>query len=340
MAHVYLTRSDVNLGFSQGQLVVREDGGGAERRLPFSNVDSINVFGNPQLSTQLIRECLSSAVPIGYYTEDGHYLGRAVSPEHVDPFRQKQQILLNEDNEFCLIWSKLVVESKLLNSIAVLRSSRDVFEFSDKELEGINHSIKCITKAASVDELMGYEGSAAKCYFACYGKLFSDCGFMFNGRTSRPPQDPVNALLSYGYSLLHRNIIGAIERHGLNPYFGFMHKLQQGHAALASDLIEDYRAFIIDRTVLSFLRSGEVVSGDFVYANNGAVYMSRKLMRAFTDALSGELAKKADFFGAYGDEFLYGFHVALDKKLMSALNAIDSGDPLKYQPFIWSQDAL
>lgn len=86
MTHLYLTRSDIKLGFSQGQLVVKGSADEPERRLPFCNVESINVFGNPQISTQLVRECLLSNVPIGYYSEDGHYFGRAVSSDHVDPY--------------------------------------------------------------------------------------------------------------------------------------------------------------------------------------------------------------------------------------------------------------
>lgn len=339
MAHVYLTRSDVRLGFSQGQLVVKGGDGEIDRRLPFCNVESISVFGTPQLSTQLVRECLSSAVPVGYYTEDGHYLGRAISPDHADPFRQKQQALLTDDGEFCLTWAQLVVEAKLCNSLAMLRSGQDIYAFSEKELEGITHSLTFAKKTASVDELLGFEGNAAKCYFACYAKLFSDCGFVFTGRSSRPPKDPVNAMLSYGYSILHRSIVGAIERHGLHPYFGFMHKLQRGHTALASDLIEDYRAFVVDRAVLAFVRSGDVSPEDFTYADNSAVYMSKKLMRAFTNCLSDEMARRNRFFSAHGDEFMYGFHAALDKKLGSAVAAIDAGDPLLYQPFIWELDA-
>ena len=338
MAHVYLTRSDVRLGFSQGQLVVKEDNSDADRRLPFCNVDSINVFGNPQLSTQLVRECLSSAVPIGYYSDDGHYLGRAVSPDRADPFRQKKQVLLTDDARFCLIWAKMAIESKLRNSLMLLRSVGDIYRFSDAELEGLQHSLRCLVGATSLDELTGYEGSAAKCYFGCYAKLFSDTPFSFEERSSRPPKDSVNALLSYGYSVLHRSIVGAIERHGLHPYFGFMHAIQRGHAALASDLIEDYRAYLVDRAVLSFVRSGDVTPDDFSQADNGAVYITRALMRSFTDYLSNEMMRRSRFFGAYGDEFCYGFHAALDKKLVSVVAAVDAGDPLQYQPFCWDAD--
>ena len=338
MAHVYLTRSDVRLGFSQGQLSVKDAAGDFDRRLPFCNVDSVNVFGNPQISTQLVRECLSSAVPISYYSDDGHYLGRVISPDHADPFRQKRQVLLTDDEEYCLTWAKLAIEAKLRNSMRLLRSVQDIHVFSDDELGGLEHSLKSINGVENIDELMGFEGNAAKCYFACYSKLFSDTGFSFEGRNSRPPKDPVNALLSYGYSVLHRSIIGAIERHGLHPYFGFMHKIQRGHAALASDLIEDYRAFIVDRAVLSFVRSGDVFPSDFSEAENGAVYMTRRLMRDFTDFLSGEMTKRNTFFNEYGEGVRYGFHAALDKKLASVVEAIDAGDALRYRPFYWSAD--
>lgn len=120
MAHVYLTRNDIKLGFSQGQLIVKDANGDTDYRLPFCNVDSVNVFGSPQLSTQLIRECLLSSVPIGYYAEDGHYLGRAISPDRADPFRQKQQAILTNDTEFCLVWAQLVIEAKLRNSLFIV----------------------------------------------------------------------------------------------------------------------------------------------------------------------------------------------------------------------------
>ena len=246
--------------------------------------------------------------------------------------------MLIDDAGFCLMWAKMAIEAKLRNSLALLLSSDDIYRFPDADLEGLRHSLRCLAGATSIDELMGYEGNAAKCYFGCYAKLFSDTEFSFDGRNSRPPKDPVNALLSYGYSILHRSIVGAIERHGLHPYFGFLHAIQRGHAALASDLIEDYRAFLVDKAVLSFVRSGVVSPDGFSRADNGAVYMTRALMRSFTDYLSGEITQRSRFFSAYGDEFRYGFHAALDKKLVSVVGAIDAGDPLLYQPFYWEVD--
>ena len=115
-----------------------------------------------------------------------------------------------------------------------------------------------------------------------------------------------------------------------------MHKMKSGHAALASDLIEDYRAVLVDKTVLELARSGEVTASDFTVAENGAVYMSRALMERYTDLLSSALAKKSRYCQACGDGYQYGFQAALDKKICTAIAAIDAADASLYQPFIWA----
>lgn len=94
--------------------------------------------------------------------------------------------------------AKLIIEAKIKNSLSFLLSMGDVYAFSDEELKGMAHSLQCIDQASSVDEVMGFEGNAAKCYFQCYSKLFTGSGFCFEGRNSRPPKDHINALLSYG----------------------------------------------------------------------------------------------------------------------------------------------
>ncbi len=336
MPHVYLTRSDIKLGFSQGQLVVKGKPEEEERRFPFCNVESLNVFGSPQISTQLVRECLSTNVPIAYYSEDGHYWGRTICSGNIDPFRQRQQILLTCDAEFCLKWAKRIVETKIKNSLAFLESVDETYTFSSEEVKGLQHSLSHLSQASTADEVMGFEGNAAKCYFQCFSKLFSDSVFSFKGRNSRPPKDPINALLSYGYSFLHRNIIGAIERHGLHPYFGFMHKIKRGHASLASDLIEDYRSFVVDKMVFELVLAGEMSSEDFTITPKGAVYMSKSLMEKVTDLLSACTTERKYYRYAYGDNYRYGFHAALDKKLCSVVDAIEAHDAELYQPFLWA----
>lgn len=335
MTHIYLTRSDVKIGTAQGRLTIKQVDGDFEKSVPLSGVDSINVYGNPQLSTQLIRECLSSRIPVGYFSEDGHYFGRISSFENLDPARQKKQILLTDNQEFCLAWSKRIVSAKILNSIEVLNSMSEVYVFSDDELRGLYHSLDTLRFAESVDMVLGLEGNAAKTYFACLPKLVCDDGFAFSGRSTRPPKDPVNSMLSYGYSLFHRNIISAIERHSLHPYYGYMHKIKRGHAALASDLIEEYRAPLVDRTVIALVNSGEISSDDFTRAPDGAIYMSRGVMKRLTGLFSGVMGERCRYFSAYGDGRSYAFQAMLDKKLCSLADAVELCNPEVYQPYVF-----
>lgn len=340
MSHIYLTSDDLKVGLSQGRVVVKrrdanEDGEREERSIPLSSVDSINVFGGSQLSTQLIRQCLVDGVPVGYFSEDGHYYGRISAFAALDPDRQKRQIGLTDNVRFCLEWSKRIVAAKILNSKALLSSMDDVYVFTEEKLRGLDHSLKSLDVADSVDMVLGFEGNAAKSYFQCLPNLVSNEEFAFQGRSARPPKDPMNAMLSYGYSLLQRNIVGAIERHGLHPYFTYMHKIKRGHAALASDLIEELRAPFVDRTVLTIANSGEIAACDFEKNEKGGVYMSRTAMKRLTNVFTDAMGQRCCYFAAYGDAKKYSFQSMLDKKICSVIDAIEKQDAQSYMPVLW-----
>ena len=121
---------------------------------------------------------------------------------------------------------------------------------------------KKLLYAKSVEQVMGYEGTAAKIYFKVLGKLIDE-QFVFEGRSRRPPMDPFNSLISLGYSIILNELYGKIEGKGLNPYFGVMHKDREKHPTLASDLMEEWRAVLIDTTALSMLNGHELVKEDF-----------------------------------------------------------------------------
>lgn len=338
LAHLYLVESNVKVGFNDGQLVVTNLGDGSERRTPFACIEGISVFGMAQLSTRLVRECIASNIRISYYSEDGHYFGSTCSSDHINPARQKLQVLLTDDDGFCLEWSRRIIQAKITNSIVLLESMRGLCDLAEEDIRGLRHSLDSLRYAETVDMVLGFEGNAAKAYFKCLSRAVLPEGFRFSGRSSRPPKDPFNSMLSFGYSTFYRNIIGAIERHGLHPFFAFMHKLRSGHAALASDLIEDLRAPLVDRTVLSFVNSGEVSVDEFSLGNGGGIYMQRGAMRRLTKMLSQVIVRGQPFFAAYGDENAYGFQVMLDKKLSSVIEAIENRDATLYRPFLWNPE--
>jgi CRISPR-associated protein Cas1 len=301
-------------------------------------VDGISVFGMPQLSTKLIRECISANIPIGFYSDDGHYFGSINSSEHINPMRQKLQIYLSDSNEFCIQWSRNIIAAKIENCITLLRSCPQIYEFNAEELRGLTHSLANLRYGESIDQFLGFEGNAAKCYFDCLPKLLLNTDFSFKGRSSRPPKDPFNSMLSYGYSLFFRNIIGAIERHGLHPYFAYLHKLKLGHASLVSDLIEEYRAPLIDNTVLALVNSGSVEVSGFYTNDAGAVFMTKGVAKTLTDHFSEIIAKNERYFYDSGDRRFYGFQAMLDKKVLSLIDAIETRDANRYQPYYWRLD--
>lgn len=114
-----------------------------------------------------------------------------------------------------------------------------------------------------------------------------------------------------------------------------MHKMKRGHEALASDLVEDYRAFLVDRTVIDLVNSGKVSLGDFSRAKNNGIYLSKDLIRKLTNSLTNTLTEKIQFDAMYGNCCSYGFHAALDRKICSVIDAIDAGDASMYRPFFW-----
>ena len=126
----------------------------------------------------------------------------------------------------------------------------------------MNNMYKKVSSVVSIEQIMGYEGTAAKIYFRVLGELI-DSEFAFKGRTRRPPTDPFNSMISLGYSVILNELYGKIEGKGLNPYFGVMHKDREKHPTLASDLMEEWRAVLIDSTAMSMLNGHELTKDNF-----------------------------------------------------------------------------
>lgn len=229
----------------------------------------------------------------------------------------------------------MIVRSKLWNSLSLLRSRPDIYSFNAEELNGLTHSLKYLDSADSVSQVMGFEGNGAKAYFNCLPKLLANHDFDFRGRSARPPKDPFNSMLSFGYSILFRNVFGVINAVGLNPYFAFLHAVKQGHAALASDLVEEWRAWIVDRVVISLVNEGEVLVSDFYENEAGAVYMRKETMRLLTRRLGDAMVRREMYLVGDGDRRRCGFQTVLRRKALMLVEAIEQQDPFAYRPFFW-----
>ena len=164
------------------------------------------------------------------------------------------------------------MQAKLKNSRVILmrqqrRQASDVIVFA---IDCLEHLIKKAGEAETIEKLMGMEGAGAAQYFSAFEECLSNPDFVFVGRSRRPPGNPVNAMLSFGYQVLWNHLLSLIELQGLDPYSACLHQGTERHAALASDLIEEFRAPIIDTLVFYLVNNGMMKAGeDFVFRNSG-----------------------------------------------------------------------
>ena len=325
---LYITDSTAKIGFRENRITVISEEAG-EQSFPIETIDSVSLFGLPYVSTKLMSELLRRNIDLLFYSTDGHYFGRFYNPENVNVSRQKAQARLSSDMSFRVPLAAGIITAKITNQEALLHSYNTNSTLNEDDFNGIHHSRKWIASAVSLEELMGFEGNAAKAYFAALAKLVP-ADFAFNGRSKRPPRDPFNSMISFGYSMLFRNIIGSVERHGLNPYFGFLHSDKEGHPALVSDLMEEWRALIVDDTVMQLVQSGIMSRDMFTPHESGAVYISQKGMKTLSKALGEKISRSRRY--VTDDTHRYGFQYALDLQIMQLIRAIDANDPTLYKP--------
>jgi len=237
--------------------------GPVRARLP--NTSQVDVFGNVQVSTPVIRALLERGIPLTFFSCGGWYLGRTLGAEPKNVELRVAQHRGAQDPVLALTLARRLVASKILNSRTMLR--RNHAEPSEVVLFELKQLARKALEAVSIETLLGLEGTAARSYFAEFsGMLKQEAAeaFDLDGRNRRPPRDPVNALLSLAYSLLTKDFAVTLSTVGLDPMLGFMHQPRFGRPSLALDLMEEFRPLLADSTVLVALNTGVVQPDDFV----------------------------------------------------------------------------
>lgn len=259
--------------------------GRVEARL--SNTSQVCVLGHVQISTQALRELLVRGIPLSFFSTGGWYYGRATGVESKNVELRIAQHRGASDAALCLRLAQGFVASKIKNCRTLLRRNHpqpDPVVLS--ELDQLAHKVR---RAESLPTLLGLEGVAARFYFGAFeGMLKGDAArigtFCWEGRNRRPPKDPINALLSFVYALLTREMAVTLGVVGLDPLLGFYHQPRFGRPALALDLMEEFRPLIADSVVLSALNTGVVTDGDFLRAAGGVAIKPaarRRMIQAY-----------------------------------------------------------
>ncbi|MEG4320851.1 MULTISPECIES: CRISPR-associated endonuclease Cas1 [unclassified Microcoleus] len=283
-----------------------------EVQLPL--LEQVLIFGQSQVTTQAIRTCLWRNIPIAYLSRMGYCYGRILPIErgYRQLSRYQQQLGFVERLQV----AQRIVQAKLKNSRVILqrqqrRQASEVIAFAIQCLE---HLIKKAGEAETIERLMGLEGAGAAQYFSAFEECLNHPDFVFVSRSRRPPGNPVNAMLSFGYQVLWNHLLSLIELQGLDPYSACLHQGTDRHAALASDLIEEFRAPIIDSLVLYLVNNGMMKADeDFVYCNSGCFLNNcgrHKFLTAFVRRMeenftnnSGDSQPKWDLLNQQVKEF-------------------------------------
>ncbi len=242
--------------------------------LPAFKLDQIILLGNSHLTTPAMKFCLRNNIPVILLSGRGEFFGAIESTGNENVVLQQQQFARLADERFVLETARRIVAGKIANCRALLqRRGRTGAAAADERIvravAAIEEIKNKLAAAGTIDEVRGYEGAAAARYYEALGACFPP-PFEFKGRTRRPPLDPVNALLSFGYTLLFYNIYAIARGRGLSPYVGTLHSIRQGHPALCSDLIEEFRAPVVDALVTSLLNKRIIGQGDFHFAETSS----------------------------------------------------------------------
>jgi CRISPR-associated protein Cas1 len=232
------------------------------------------------------------------------------------------------DGAFRIAVAQRIVQAKIANSRVLLRRYRRFRPEGDRnEDAALQRLYAQCPQATTLDAVRGFEGAAARVHFDAFSTLLGE-QWTFDSRNRQPPKDPVNALLSYGYTILFHTVHTFILRRGLDPFVGALHSPRDGHAALASDLMEPYRCLIVDATVLRFLTQGGVSPDDFGQEEPGRLPVGIK--RRYIAALEQKFASPVGRDGSEGDAPDWRRVIERD---VNAWAAAVQGRPQDYTPW-------
>ena len=251
-------------------------------QIPLHHLGSLVLFGNVLLSPFLLHRCAEDGRAIVWLTQRGRFKGRLAGPTTGNVLLRQAQHRALQNQGMALDIARYMVAGKLQNARSVvMRAAREAKTGTDREALQATadvqaQSILKVQQATSVDTLRGVEGYGAKAYFGSFSAMVRTHKetFELTSRSKRPPKDPINALLSFVYTLLANECVSACEGVGLDPQMGFLHALRPGRPALALDIMEEFRAPLADRLVLTLVNRGQIKPKDFEVRPGGSVYLT------------------------------------------------------------------
>ena len=335
----YIRREGASLKIFKGKELIDQ--------IPATGLKRLMLIGYVSLTGGVLDFLIQNRVETVFMTPTGRFRARLALDEHRHVERRKAQYLHLSKPHFALQTARIMVGGKISNMIRflMLRSrqyDQAPLRLAASQLKGLSRHLQ---DASDLDVLRGLEGTASRVYFEVFKCLIKNPAFHFNGRNRRPPLDPVNALLSFVYTLLTNEVLSAIKARGLDPYLGALHEVAYGRPSLACDLVEEYRCFLGDRLVLGLINRKAVQADDFVCRKKAPktfvdeeemkkkrpVEMKPAISRAFIAAYE-ESMKRSIRYPPEGRKVTYRWLIQSQVQRFAGYLA----EPEKaYQPFTW-----
>lgn len=322
---------------------------GGERidAIPADGLKRLMLVGCVSLTGAVLDYLIRKRVETIFVTPTGRFRARLVLDEHRHVNLRKSQYLTLNRKESALKAARVLVSGKLKNMADFLRLRAGAYDDGTLKVD----ALKLRSMAAHADQadgmeiVRGIEGAGARVYFSAFPRLIRNDAFSFSGRNRRPPRDPVNAMLSFVYTLLTNEVLSAVSICGLDPYFGALHEISYGRPSLACDLVEEYRAFMGDRLVLGLINKKLVRPEDFIIRENAPKsFLDEEEMKA-RRPVEMKPAVARTFIAAYEEMMHRSIHYPpLDKSITYRwliLNQVRRfGESLEspdgtYEPFSW-----
>ncbi len=290
---LYVTQQGAFVSKEHGRIEIRKDKDKLDS-VRMLDVSQLCLYGNIQVSSQLVRELLTREIPICWFSFGGWFTGMATGlPGRNVELRRRQVIVAAQGG---LDIARRIVTGKIHNSHTLLRRNS-----KNRPKEALDQLKNLATEAGEADSfqrLLGIEGAAARTYFGAFSTMLREDKampggiFTFEGRNRRPPTDPINCMLGYVYGLLVKELTATAFAIGFDPYLGFYHRPRFGRPALALDLAEEFRPIVAESVVINLVNNGEVSAEDFVVRAGGVMLTpsgKTAVIRGYERRLAGEL---------------------------------------------------
>lgn len=335
---IFITQPEVYLALDGENIVLLKE---QEKvgRLPLHNIEGVVSFGYRGISPALMGYCAENHISIVFLTKSGRFLARVSGKSRGNVTLRKKQYRISDRQDLSVEVARNFIFGKIYNHKWMLeRMTRDyplrinvpLFKQTTQHLSDLLADVRI---ESDLDRLRGLEGQAASAYYRVFDEMIlqQKDSFSFHSRSRRPPLDPINAMLSFAYTLLANDVAAALEGVGLDAYVGFLHRDRPGRISLALDVMEELRGVYADKFVLTMVNKKMISPSDFVKKENGAVIMTDKGRKTFLTAWQNRKQEKIKH-PFLGEKIAWGLVPHAQALLLARFLRNDLDE---YPPFLW-----